>query len=192
MDAPVTNAAGDPISQGSPYVADLFWSSNLNVSPDMLTRAGFDEPFLGSGYFRGGTKIFLGIGITLILVQVRVWDTNYGSTYYEARDKGGEFGFSNQFTVTPIPLPPPPANLVGLYGFRLQRLPRLTSTVTGTNTLVFSWPTAQTAYAVQQNPDLSPTNWTTLPNTPTTVGQNQQVILPVPPATRMFYRLVSQ
>src|SRR5262249_44225145 len=137
-------------------------------------------------------KTFSGIGLAPIVVRVRVWDTSYGSTYFDARDNGGEFGFSNVFTVTPLLPPLPAASLLGLHGFQLQLLPRLTSTVTSTNTIVLSWPTEQTTYALQQNPDLSPTNWMTLPNTPTTVGQNQQVILSVPPTSRMFYRLVSQ
>ena len=65
-------------------------------------------------------------------------------------------------------------------------------TLTATNTIVFSWLTEQTAYLLQQNPDLSPTNWVTLSNTPVTVGQQQQVVLPVPTTGRMFYRLISQ
>jgi hypothetical protein len=191
VNAPITNAAGNLISQGSSYVADLFYSTNLNTLFDALPAAGYDQPFLGSGYFMGGQKTLIGIYGT-ILAQVRVWDTKYGSTYYETRDHGGEFGFSNFITIIPALGPFPPTSLVGLQGFQLQRLPRVTSTVTSTNTIVFSWPTEQTTYAVQQNLGFSPTNWVTLPNTPVTVGQNQQVILPVPKHSRLFYRLVSQ
>jgi hypothetical protein len=189
IDAPITNAGGTAIAGSTSYVADLFWSTNLSAGFEELSQAGYDQPFTGSGYFLGGAKTLVW---TLILAQVRVWDTNYGSTYYQARDHGGEFGFSNFITLTPSLGPGPPTALVGLRSFRLQRLPYVTSTVTTTNTLVFSWPTEQTAYAVQQNPDLSPTNWVTLPNTPVTVGQSQQVILPAPTNGRLFYRLVSQ
>ena len=191
VNAPITNAAGNLIANSSPYVADLFWSADTNAPFDSLAAAGFDQPFAGSGYFVGGSG-FLPDGEIPIKAQVRVWDTTYGSGYYEARQHGGEFGFSNFIQIYPSIPPGQPGCLCGLQSFRLQRLPRLTSTVTGTNTIVFSWPIEQTTYAVQQNTDLSPINWTTLPNTPTTVGENQQVILPVPPANRMFYRLVSQ
>ena len=191
INAPITNASGDPISGSTSYVADLFWSTNLDAAFDQLPAAGYDQPFTGSGYFLGGSKTLLGV-FAPILAQVRVWDTSYGSTYYKARDHGGEFGFSNFIIITPSVGPGPPTALAGLQSFRLQRLPRLTSTLTATNTIVFSWPTEQTSYAVQQKPDLSATNWTTLPNTPVTVGQEQQVVLPVPPTGLMFYRLVSQ
>jgi hypothetical protein len=191
VDAPVTNVAGERIAEPSPYVADLFWSTNTEASVDGL--AAFNLPVQFSsmpGYFFGGPRT-AGPPINT-LVQVRVWDATYGSNYYEARDNGAEYGYSNLLIVTPDLPPGPGAYLGGLQGFQLQRLPRLTNTVTSTNSIVFSWPTEQTTYALQENPDLSPTNWTTLTNRPTTVGQNQQVILPVPPASRMFYRLVSQ
>jgi hypothetical protein len=126
------------------------------------------------------------------VAQVRVWDTTYGSTYYQARDNGGEFCFSNLITIAPSVPPGTATPLFGLQGFQLQRLPHLTSTLTTTNTILFSWPIEVTSYAVQQNPDLWPTNWVTLPNTPVTVGQQQQVTVPLPSSGKMFYRLVSQ
>jgi hypothetical protein len=189
VDAPITNSAGNPISGSSLYVADLFLSTNLNASFDSLVAAGYNQRFLRSGYFLGGSKTLLDF---TYLVQVRAWDTNYGSTYYRARDAGGEFGFSNFITITPSVGPGTPAPLLGLQGFQLQRLPSLSNLLTPTNAFVLSWQVQQTAYVVQQNPDLSMTNWITLSNTPVTIGQEQQVVLPVPPTGRMFYRLISQ
>jgi len=175
-----------------PYVADLFWSTDTTAQADSLNAAGFNALFSTlPGYFNGGGKD-LGVGIVPVLCQVRVWDTNYGSTYYQARDKGGEFGFSNLIIITPSPPPGTATPLLGLKGFQLQQLPNLTAVATATNTIVFSWPTEQTTYAVQQNPDFSPNNWVTLPNQPVTVGQQQQIILLVPSIGRMFYRLISQ
>ena len=191
LNAPVTNAAGDRII-GPPYVAHFFWSSNSQATMDSLEPAGFDTPFSnaqGGGYFFGGS---IDLPLGPILAQVRVWDTNYGSGYYEARDKGGEFGYSNLIIAYPTVPPPTAMPLFGLEGFQLQRLPQVTSALTTTNTIVFSWPTEQTVYAVQQNPDLLSSNWTTLSITPLTVGNEQQVIIPVPQSGRMFYRLVSE
>src|SRR5215471_10320915 len=74
IDAPITNSAGDAIAGSTPYVADLFWSTNLNASFDELPAAGYDQPFAGSGYFLGGTKTLRGV-FAPILAQVRVWDT---------------------------------------------------------------------------------------------------------------------
>ncbi len=192
VNAPVTNAAGNLIVGPNPYVADLFWSDNTNASLDDLMATGLTAVFSTNypGYFFGGVRTFP--GIPTILVQVRVWDSSYGQTYFQARDNGGEFGFSNPFLIVTSAPPGTPTNLTPLEGFQLQRLPLLAATLTRTNTIVFSWPVEQTAYAVQQNPDLSPNNWVTLPNTPVTVGQQQQVIVPVPSSGRIFYRLVSQ
>src|ERR1041385_1099959 len=170
VDAPITNAAGSLISGASPYVADLFWSTNLSASFDNLAGAGFDQPFAGAGYFVSGSKQFIA---SPIRGQVRVWDTTYGSTYYQARDAGGEFGFSNFITITPSVAPGSPTPLLGLQGFQLQRLARVMSAVTTTNTIVLSWPVEQTSYVVQQSASLAPTDWITLPNTPVTVGQQQ-------------------
>ncbi len=192
VDAPITNAAGQRIVGPSSYVADLFWSTDTNARMDSLRAAGFNTQFSTyPGYFLGGGKD-LGVGIVLVLCQVRVWDTSYGATYQEARDRGGEFGFSNLITILPDYPPGPETVLNGLEGFQLQRLPQLASTLSTTNTIVLSWPVEGTAYLVQQNPDLSPNNWVTLQNSPITVGQKQQVTVPVPPTGRMFYRLVSQ
>jgi hypothetical protein len=193
LDAPVTNAAGYRVT-GAPYVAHFFWSSNTQATMDNLEPAGFDTPFSnsqGGGYFFGGA-IDLPTGSLPIEAQVRVWDTNYGSDYYQARNKGGEFGFSNVIIAHPTIPPPAAMPLFGLEGFQLQRLPHVTTVLTTTNTIVLSWQTQQTAYAVQQSPDLSPTNWTTLAITPVTIGQQEQVVTSVTNTPRMFYRLVSQ
>ena len=192
INAPVTNAAGNLIA-GPPYVAHFFWTTNTQSTMDNLGPAGADtlfSSFQGGGYFAGGS-IELPVGSIPIVAQVRVWDTNYGSSYYQARDNGGEFGYSNLIIAYPSIPPPPATPLFGLQGFQLQRVPHLMITLSATNTIVFLWPTEQTAYALQQNPDLS-TNWVTLSNIPVTVGQQQQVVLPVTRTGRMFYRLISQ
>jgi hypothetical protein len=192
VNAPITNAGGNLIVGPSSYVADLFWSTDTNAPMDSMSTSNMPVQFSSQpGYFYPQGRN-VGLIATPILAQVRAWDSNYGSTYYQARDTGGEFGFSNPVIVTPDWPPGGGTLLIGLQGFQLQRLPHFTATLTTTNTLVFWWPTEQTAYAVQQNLDLSPTNWTTLPNTPVTVGQEQQLVLPVPTTGRMFYRLISQ
>jgi len=91
-------------------------------------NAGFTD-FAGGGYFLGGPKTLPGAVGAPILAQVRVWDTRFGATYEQARDSGGEFGFSNPFQVTPLVPLATPANLVGLQGFRLQAIPELSSVI---------------------------------------------------------------
>jgi len=196
VNAPISDASGKRILGPSPYVADLFWNSDTNAPMDRFTAVGVDTGFSsltnnGGGYFFGGI-VTLPVAQVPVLAQVRVWDTNYGPTYSQARDRGGEFGFSNIITVTPSIPPGGQTPLTGLQPFQLQRLPHLSACLTTTNTLLLSWATEQTAYVIQQNPDLSPSNWMTVSSMPLTVGQQQQVVVPVPPSGRMFYRLVSQ
>ena len=62
--------------------------------------------------------------------------------------------------------------------------------LTPTNTLLLAWPAAATGYALQQNPDLSPTNWTTVTNTPEVVGSEKRVLI-APASAQNFYRLRS-
>jgi hypothetical protein len=59
------------------------------------------------------------------------------------------------------------------------------------NAVTLSWPAPSGAFALQQNTDLSTTNWMTLSFNPVTVGSRNQVTVPRSPGT-MFYRLVSQ
>jgi hypothetical protein len=130
VDAPVTNAAGERIIGAAPYVADLFWSGETNTSIDSLSGSGFNQSFstttlYGGGYFFGGSKTLPTTG--WILAQVRVWDATYGAAYAQARDNGGEYGFSNPILVLlRIPLNPP-AEMTGLRGFQLERIPEPSS-----------------------------------------------------------------
>ncbi len=71
--------------------------------------------------------------------------------------------------------------------------PSLSITPIQTNALVFSWPAPSLAFAVQQNSDLSTSNWVTLTGAPAPVviASKNQVIITKPQAT-LFYRLVLQ
>jgi hypothetical protein len=59
----------------------------------------------------------------------------------------------------------------------------------GSNTVVLSWPAAGVPVVLEESSDLGVTNWTTVTNAPTVVGQENQVLLARPPGNR-FYRLV--
>jgi len=53
--------------------------------------------------------------------------------------------------------------------------------------LLLAWPAAVTNYLLEQNPDLTTTNWTAVPDAPVLVGSEKQVI--VSPTGDRFYRL---
>ena len=132
VDAPISDAFGNRIAGPSPYVADLFWSANLNSPMEGLIAGGFNAGFLsstfhGGGYFSGGGRTLPLPGGQAILAQVRVWDTTFGPSYAQARDNGGEFGFSNLIVITPDTPPGSGAYLTGLQSFQLQVIPEPSS-----------------------------------------------------------------
>ncbi len=67
--------------------------------------------------------------------------------------------------------------------------PPLTISLTATNTVLISWPSPYSGFALQQNSNLNTTNWVTLTNTPIAVGSQYQVTIP-PPTGNQFYRLM--
>jgi hypothetical protein len=67
----------------------------------------------------------------------------------------------------------------------------LSIAVTGTNTLLLSWPTNSVnsfPYVLQEKTDLDPGTWIAVTNVPVYAGGTNRIILPVPPATH-FYQL---
>ncbi|MBE0544786.1 MAG: hypothetical protein IH623_25900 [Verrucomicrobia bacterium] len=67
--------------------------------------------------------------------------------------------------------------------------PPLAISFTSTNTAIISWPFPSTGFALQQNSDLNPTNWTALLESVTNDGTNH-FILVNPPTGNRFYRLL--
>ena len=70
--------------------------------------------------------------------------------------------------------------------------PLLTITLTATNNAVVSWPYPSTGFVLQQNPDLSSSDWTDVVLLPTMNTATLQYELWLPAGGRMFYRLVSK
>ena len=66
--------------------------------------------------------------------------------------------------------------------------PTLTVTPTTTNTAVVSWPFPSTGFALEQNPTLGTTNWTSVTNTVSNDGSLNRVVVPANTGNR-FYRL---
>jgi hypothetical protein len=76
-------------------------------------------------------------------------------------------------------------------GLRIFRqVPQLGISLTGTNTVLLSWPATPVAFAPQQCATLGSTNWVTLSDAPTTMGATCQLSIPTPASTT-FYRLTS-
>ena len=67
--------------------------------------------------------------------------------------------------------------------------PQLSCFVPHSNSLVLSWPTNFTGFVLQQNADLTTTNWSSVTNAPAIVGTNKQVTI-TPLTGRNFFRLL--
>jgi len=66
--------------------------------------------------------------------------------------------------------------------------PILAVTLTPTNAAVVSWPSPSTGWNLEQNADLTTTNWIALPETINDDGTNRFIIVS-PPVGSMFFRL---
>jgi hypothetical protein len=71
-----------------------------------------------------------------------------------------------------------------------QPAPVLTITHSG-NVVIVSWPSLFTGFVLQQNNDLTATNWIDVTNAVGVVGEQNQVIMP-PTSSNNFYRLKSK
>ena len=67
--------------------------------------------------------------------------------------------------------------------------PTLRAGLTASGTVLIAWPAPSPGFALQQNPNLSTTNWTSVTNIPQVVGGENQISVS-PAATRNFYRLM--
>ncbi|PWU16792.1 MAG: hypothetical protein C5B50_12660 [Verrucomicrobia bacterium] len=70
-----------------------------------------------------------------------------------------------------------------------QGAPRLSITLTPTNTVIVSWPSPSTGFGLQQNTDLRTTTWTTPSETMQDNGSVKFIVIN-PPSGNRFYRLV--
>ena len=66
--------------------------------------------------------------------------------------------------------------------------PTLTVTLTTTNTAIVSWPFPSTGFALEQNPTLGTTNWTSVTNTVSNDGFFNRAVVPANMGNK-FYRL---
>jgi hypothetical protein len=117
---PVFDVDGTTLLNGGGYVAQLYVGAELAS----LRPVGQPTPFQG-GYNAG---FFVPQTLTLgnvppgsnAIVQVRAWDTAFGSSFEAARALGGRFGKSAIFQIVTGGNGAPPANLQGLQSFSLQ------------------------------------------------------------------------
>lgn len=75
-----------------------------------------------------------------------------------------------------------------LFAVQTPGAPLLSISRTPTNSVLISWPSPSTGFVLQQNANLTTTNWTTVPQTPVDNGTNVTVII-YPPTGSWYFRL---
>ncbi len=93
-------------------------------------------------------------------------------------------------TVSPFVWSPDGANdFSGVYLLVVSVVPKLSISLTATNTAVVSWPSPSTGWSLQQNSDLNTTSWSAPSETINDNGTEKFIIVN-PPTGNRFYRLV--
>jgi hypothetical protein len=77
-----------------------------------------------------------------------------------------------------------------LYAVQTPGAPALRISLTSSNTAIVSWPSPSTGWNLQQNTDLSTTNWTTPSETVNDNGTNRFIVVS-PPVGKRFFRLLN-
>lgn len=204
--SPVSDWDGTRQLFGPTFAVDLFWTLGVVTDSNLLASLGQPAAFDTNGYFFGGIRtIPNAVAGAAITCQVRVWDTPDGNVWSQplpSYSPSARIGASLLFQLFLADSTNAAPSLVGLMPFhttplvsplRPQRVP-LAVTET-TSTLVFSWPSYWKGwtFALQENADLSTTNWLTLTNSPQLTGSRSQVLYQITigkPSPARFYRLV--
>ena len=133
------------------------------------------------------------------ILSLTVWAQDYSIDWHKIAGGGG-VSSNGQYAVSGTigqhdaggPMTGGNYSLTGgfwaLYAVQTPGAPLLTITLTITNTAVVSWPYPSTGWNLQENGDLSATNWVTPSEIVNNDGTNNFIIVN-PPAANRFYRL---
>jgi hypothetical protein len=148
-----------------------------------------------------GTGLLLGAWCLLLLSCPFARAQNYSIDWYKVAAGGGSstgsvYSLSGTIGQHDAAAPVSGGNysLTGgfwaLYSVQTPGAPLLTITRTATNTAIVSWPSSATGFSLQQNADLSTTNWVASAETVNNNGTVSFIIVR-PPTGNRFYRLKS-
>ncbi len=165
----------------------IFTGTLINTSPTgnlFLNNIQFSLIDEAGGYLTADTNVFFANVPGILLPGEAYSDVVFGVVVNPATPPGRYFGIvtlqggTNIFAATnlaspifEVTLPPAALNLA----------------LSGTNLLV-SWPSPPGDFELEQNSDLSTTNWTTVTTVPAMVNGQNQVMLPTG-SSNQFYRL---
>jgi hypothetical protein len=95
MYAPVFDVDGLTKPAGTNFAAQLYAGATPEVLRAVGPPVGFRPPGTFAGTFRTVPRTVSDVSApNRVFVQARVWETVWGTSYEEARTRGGKFGFS--------------------------------------------------------------------------------------------------
>lgn len=139
-------------------------------------------------------------GLWLALSASSLWAQPYSIDWYKVAGGGGT-STNGQYAVSGTigqhdaggPMTNGAYSLTGGFWSLLSVVqtpgaPTLRIFFTSTNTAVVAWLAPATGFSLQQNTNISTTNWTAVGNAVNVVGSENQVVI-TPPFSRNFFRL---
>jgi len=133
-------------------------------------------------------------------LRLRAWAQSSSIDWYEVAGGGGT-STNGQYSVSGTIGQPDAGSMTGgnysltggfwsaIAAVQTPGAPLLTITRnTPPATVTILWPSPSTGFGLQQNPDLNPANWVTVPPTNSDNGTIKSIVVPAGPGSR-FYRL---
>ncbi len=165
----------------------VFTGTLINTSlTDNLFLNNIQFSFIdeAAGYLTADTNVFFANVPGILLPGETYSDVVFAVAINPATPPGQYFGFvtlqggTNIFAATNLASPI----------FEVTLSPAALSIALSNANVVVSWPSPPGSFGLQQNSDLTATNWTTVTNLPAFINGQNQVILPAQ-SSNQFYRL---
>jgi hypothetical protein len=165
----------------------IFTGTLVNTSPTddvFLNNIQFDFMDEADDYLAADTNVFFANVPGILLPGETYADVVLGITIAPGTPPGQYFGLvtlqggTNIFAADNLASPL----------FEVSLSPAALGVALSSTNLILSWPSPPGDFVLQQNSDLTTTNWLTVTNAPTVTNFQEQVVLPVA-AGNYFYRL---
>jgi hypothetical protein len=165
----------------------IFTGTLVNTSPTddvFLNNIQFDFMDEADDYLAADTNVFFANVPGILLPGETYADVVLGITIAPGTPPGQYFGLATLQGGTNIFA----ADNLASPLFEVSLSPAALGVALSSTNLILSWPSPPGDFVLQQNSDLTMTNWLTVTNAPTVTNFQEQVVLPVA-AGNYFYRL---
>ncbi len=159
--------------------------TNTGLTTNFLNNIPFSFTNTATNYLTADTNIFFANVPGILLPGETYTDVVFGVAVNPATPPGN---YSGTVTIQGGTNIFAAANLSSNVAFQISLAPAALGVSASGGNLLVSWPSPPGDFVLQQNPDLTSTNWMAVTNTPTITNFQNQVIL-APTAGNQFFRL---